>query len=120
MNKLIDVRNAAREKKGAIIKETDNKYIFSTLDYRANVHNQKAKSFYQKHQVISISDSLEKKEPKEAELARCKHCIKYSLGYCTKEFKGHLHEPLQLVTNTGKILKLSFDCGNCEMIIRNF
>lgn len=118
LNKLIDVRNTARERKDTIIKESDNKYILSTLDYRANVHNQKAKNFYQKHHVISISDSLEKKEPKEAELARCKHCIKYSLGYCTKEYKGHLYEPLQLVTNTGKILKLSFDCGNCEMIIK--
>ncbi|MBR5972847.1 MAG: U32 family peptidase [Paludibacteraceae bacterium] len=111
-------REGNRQRSPRKIRETHHAYIQESLDYRGNVHNQKAKEFYQKHQVSSIDDSFEKKEPAGAELMRCKHCIKYALGYCTKENGKRLNEPLYLVTNTQKKIQLHFDCKNCEMVLK--
>lgn len=99
-------------------KETNHSYVQDQLDYRGNVHNQKARLFYQKHNVNKIDDSFEIKEPKDAELMRCKHCIKYALGFCPKETKEKLNEPLYLVSNTNKEIQLFFDCKNCEMVLK--
>lgn len=113
-------RSKNRKKTLRVSLETGNHpFPNKDLDYKANIHNQKAKLFYELHHVKSTEPSLETAEPQDAELMRCKHCIKYSLGYCSKEHKGSLSEPLILTTNTGKELKLLFDCKNCEMIVKN-
>ncbi len=111
-------REQKRNRSLRMCQETHHTYIQEQLDYRGNVHNQKAKEFYQKHHVKTIDDSFEKKEPAGAELMRCKHCIKYALGYCSKESGKHLNEPLYLVTNTQQKIRLFFDCKNCEMILK--
>ena len=55
--------------------------------------------------------------PAEAELMRCKYCIKFELGMCPKEgYSKPVAEPLFLVNGQRKF-RLAFDCKNCEMVI---
>lgn len=59
----------------------------------------------------------------DGELMRTKYCIRYELGMCLKENKfkngeksGDFNQRLYL-RNNGKLLKLKFDCKNCEMVV---
>lgn len=82
------------------------------LDYRANVHNDSAKTFYDKCGAEVCEMSLETKLPKdEVELMRTKHCIKYALGICKSP------ERLVLKDELGKAYPLKFDCAKCEMAV---
>lgn len=46
----------------------------------------------------------------------CKHCIKYSMGWCTKNGERHPYkEPFYIVSGDGKRFRLSFDCKECIM-----
>ena len=54
----------------------------------------------------------------DVELMRTKYCIKYALGYCSKQHnKIDFKEPLY-ITNGKDKYRLIFDCKNCEMIIK--
>ena len=114
---LMVERERNRSRCSVVFPETSHRYPMNVLDYRGNVHNQKAKVFYKKHGVDVIDDSYEKKHAEHAELMRCKHCIRYSLGYCTRTFTGKLRTPLTLENSAGKAVQLSFDCKNCEMTL---
>lgn len=88
------------------------KYFTDELDYRANVHNNFAKEFYEKSGVNIKEISFESNKPnRQVELMRCKHCIKYALNMCKSSKK------LVLRDEKGKIFPLKFDCQKCEMSI---
>jgi putative protease len=72
---------------------------------------------YKELGAASTKPAFEIAPPAEAELMRCKYCIKYELGLCPREGGGKgLNEPLYL-TNGGREFRLGFDCKNCEMVI---
>ena len=50
-------------------------------------------------------------------IMQCRHCIRYSLGYCVKRGgkRPSWHEPLSLVLGDGRRFRLEFDCKNCQM-----
>ena len=50
-------------------------------------------------------------------LMQCRHCLRYSLGYCVKHGGRHplWHEPLFLVLGDGRRFRLEFDCKHCQM-----
>lgn len=80
------------------------------VDYRANIHNESAKTFYEKCGTKVIELSLESKLPnRKVELMRCKHCIKFALNMCKSPKK------LILRDEYNKTYSLEFDCKNCEM-----
>ena len=56
---------------------------------------------------------------KDPILMQCRHCIRYSLGYCVAHGgkKPTWHEPLFLVLGDGKRFRLEFDCKYCQMNI---
>ena len=81
-------------------------------DYRGNIANKFAKEFYDKLFDDKSEWGFEIAPPDEAELMRCKYCIKFELGYCGKKLK----EPLWL-ENGKRRFRLEFDCKRCEMII---
>ena len=81
------------------------------LDYRANVHNHRAKEFYEKCGCESVDWSYENTKPKDIELMRTKHCLKYAFDMCKSPDK------LFLVDEKGKKYALKFDCKNCEMVV---
>jgi putative protease len=87
------------------------------LDYRANAANSHTKALYSQIGAKSVDDAFEISAPEEAELMRCKYCIKFELGTCPSEgSKVKYNEPLFL-ENRGKRFRLGFDCKNCEMVI---
>jgi len=97
-------------------------YPEDTLSYLANVYNQAARRFYEKHGVKLIAAAYEAhEEAGEVSLMITKHCLRYSFSLCPKQAKGVTGvqgqvraEPMTLV-NGGERLTLKFDCRACEM-----
>ncbi len=91
-------------------------YPEKSLDYTANVANSLAVGFYNSCGVTSVATAYEIKAPAGATVMFCKHCMKYSLGWCSKSGVKHsFKEPFFLVSGDGRRFKLSFDCKNCLM-----
>lgn len=89
-------------------------YFHKNLDYRANIFNTEAKSFYENCgcNVTEMAIESKNKVPSGIELMRTKHCLKYAADLCQKPCKK-----LYLVDNKGKKYPLKFDCKNCEMAV---
>lgn len=88
------------------------KYYKKELDYRANVHNLLAKTFYEKCGCNVKEFSMEKQIPnRQIELMRTKHCIKYALNMCKSPLKLYLQD------EKGAKYPLQFDCKRCEMAV---
>jgi len=93
-----------------------------TLSYLANVYNQKARQFYEKHGVKLIAAAYEaNKELAEVPLMITKHCLRFSHGLCPKQAKGVIGvqgtvtaEPMTLINGNDRFT-LKFDCKPCEM-----
>lgn len=87
-------------------------FIKDKLDYRANVHNKLAETFYNKCSSEIMEYSFETKVPnRQVELMRTKHCLKYAFDMCKSPKK------LILVDEKGVKYPLKFDCKNCEMCV---
>ena len=56
-------------------------------------------------------------EKGESLLMQCRHCIRYSLGYCVKRGgkKPSWREPLFLQLGDGRRFRLEFACNECQM-----
>jgi putative protease len=97
-------------------------YPDTQLSYLANVYNEKARAFYQKHGVQLIDAAYEShEEPGEVSLMITKHCLRFSFNLCPKQAKGVQGvqgqvraEPMTLVSGDERYT-LRFDCKPCEM-----
>lgn len=98
---------------------------YNELPYLYNISNDAARKFYE-YQGLSKSESaFECQQPNgvrqggEADLLlmQCRHCIRYSLGYCVKRGGKNpkWHEPLYLELPDKRRFCLEFDCKNCQM-----
>ena len=98
---------------------------YNELPYLYNISNDAARKFYE-YQGLSKSESaFECQQPNglrqegEADLLlmQCRHCIRYSLGYCVKRGGKNpkWHEPLYLELSDKRRFRLEFDCKNCQM-----
>ena len=83
-----------------------------------NVSNRLARDFYEQ-QGVAVEPAFELKEPPQAKLMQCRHCLRYTMGYCTKHGgqKPAWREPLSLRLADGRAFRLEFDCKNCQMNI---
>ena len=81
-----------------------------------NVSNRLAREFYER-QGIAVEPAFELKEPPQAMLMQCRHCLRYTMGYCVKHGgqKPTWREPLSLRLADGRAFRLEFDCKNCQM-----
>ena len=81
-----------------------------------NVANGEARAFYER-QGIEAADALELREPQHALLMQCRHCLRFSLGYCVKRGgrRPQWKEPLCLELGDGRRFRLEFDCQHCQM-----
>ena len=97
-------------------------YPEESLSYLANVYNQAARRFYERHGVKLIDAAYEAHaQAGEVSLMITKHCVRYSFSMCPKQAKGVTGvqgqvsaEPMVLV-NGSERLTLRFDCKACEM-----
>ncbi|MDX9695883.1 MAG: U32 family peptidase [Bacteroidales bacterium] len=99
------------------IEKTSHSYPDQFIDYKGNVLNSKAVSFYKRHGVKMIENAFEAQTDfADKEIMITKHCIKYQLGLCPKHDKStnKIEEPLFLADNNRKY-KLEFDCKQCAM-----
>lgn len=88
----------------------------SALDYTANVANALARDFYLAHGVENIAPAYELQQPVDVPVMYCKHCIKHTLGWCSRDGEKHpFKEPFYLVAGDGRRFRLQFDCKNCMM-----
>ncbi|MCD8319090.1 MAG: DUF3656 domain-containing protein, partial [Paraprevotella sp.] len=107
------VRSGEEEKKETMAAP----FASQTLTYLANVMNRKAEAFYLKSGAARVEPAFERKEPDDAVLMFCRHCLRYSLGWCLREGKekSPFHEPFYLVLSDGRRFRLAFDCTHCQM-----
>lgn len=97
-------------------KKTDYPYVFSEVDFRANVLNEKAKDFYARHGADVTEKALESGlSALEKKVMTTNHCILYATGRCRKNTKSP--ERLYLIDEKGRRYRLNFDCQNCRMEI---
>ena len=87
-------------------------------DYRENVANRLARRFYRENGCGTVDDAYELSPVKGAVLMECRHCLRYSLGYCTKSGRPMPYrEPLSIVMHDGRSFRLKFDCSRCVMSV---
>ncbi len=93
--------------------------IQSHVDYFANVMNGAAQKIYFDLGAVSVDDAFEKgNHDGDNLLMQCKHCIKYSLGFCPKEQKSTVPFKEPLILEHQKIrFELQFDCKECVMLV---
>lgn len=98
------------------LQEKDVTYITASLDYKGNVGNKHAQTFYASHGVKDIAPAFELQPADGATVMFCKHCIKFAMGWCSKKGERTPYaEPLYLVSSDGRRFKLKFDCKQCQM-----
>ena len=114
---LIRVRNINYPQERRRMPETRHPFPRQELTYLGNVMNTRATAFYHNHGVRNIEPALEKKVPEHPVLMFCKHCIRYSMGWCPKHHhaRSPFREPYCLVSSDGRRFRLEFDCKACQM-----
>ena len=117
VEQLIIARKVNYRRELAVWKPTTHTFPQQTLSYLSNVMNTRAASFYQDHGVKEVEPAYEKQPVEAAVLMFCKHCLRYSMGWCPihQRERSPYKEPYYLVGTGGKKFRLSFDCKNCQM-----
>jgi len=114
--KLLSIRNNQRRVAAPTSMIAANRYP-DGLTYNYNVSNNKALQFYEEDGITGIDPAFEIRQPAKRLLMQCRHCLRFSLGYCAKH--GGMHprwqEPLHLKLSDGRSFRLQFDCSNCQM-----
>ena len=117
VEKLISARRINYRRELFVLTPTAHAFPQSTLTYLGNVMNAQAVSFYAGHGVASIAPAFERAPAEKAGLMFCKHCLRYSMGWCPvhQRERSPYREPYYLVSTDGKRFRLEFDCKNCQM-----
>lgn len=117
VERLLMLRRINYRREVSRLRNTHHSYPERELTYLGNVMNSKAEDFYRQHGVTRIAPAFEREKPDKAVLMFCKHCLRYSMGWCPVHQKGRspYKEPYFLVSNDGRRFRLQFDCKNCLM-----
>ena len=117
VERLLSARRMNYRQEIVSIPETVHSFPQSELTYLGNVMNEGAMSFYRNHGVTRIAPAFEKRPANDAVLMFCKHCLRYSMGWCPVRHKqkSPFKEPYYLVSGDGKRFRLEFDCKHCQM-----
>ena len=89
-----------------------------SLTYMGNVMNHEAEAFYRTHGVVDIQPAFESLKPEgEQVLMTCRHCLRYSMGWCPVHHRkpSPYKEPYYIVSGDGRRFRLEFDCKHCQM-----
>lgn len=117
IEKLLSARRMNYRQENVVLPSTNHRFPLSELTYLGNVMNEGAARFYRHHGVAKLASAFEKCPPQEAVLMFCKHCLRYSMGWCPVHQRGRspFREPYYLVSSDGKRFRLEFDCKVCQM-----
>jgi len=117
VDKLLSARRMNYRQEIVSMPETSHPYPQGELTYLGNVMNRYAMQFYLHHDVARVASAYEQQAPAGAVLMFCKHCLRYSMGWCPVRHKekSPFREPYYLVSADGKRFRLEFDCKRCQM-----
>lgn len=117
IEKLLSARRMNYRQENVVLPSTNHRFPLNELTYLGNVMNEGAARFYRHHGVLKLAPAFEKCPPQEAVLMFCKHCLRYSMGWCPVHQRGRspFREPYYLVSSDGKRFRLEFDCKVCQM-----
>lgn len=99
---------------------------YGKYGYLYNIANKSAHEFYKLHGMNHTENafelgktSIQGTKTDESLIMQCRHCIRYSLGYCVKRGgrKPTWKEPLYLELGDGRRFRLEFACNVCQMNI---
>lgn len=100
---------------------------YHKFTYLYNIANTLSKSFYQREGLSNVADAYEvsqgadegSKRNDSVLVMQCRHCLRYSLGYCVKRGgkQPTWKEPLYLRLGDGRRFRLEFKCDECQMNI---
>lgn len=100
---------------------------YRKFTYLYNIANTLSKSFYQREGLSNVADAYEVSQGADEGAERqnsvlvmqCRHCLRYSLGYCVKRGgkQPTWKEPLYLRLGDGRRFRLEFKCDECQMNI---
>lgn len=87
--------------------------------YLFNISNHLAREFYEAHGLKIDSPAFEVRRDDAGPLMQCRHCLRYTLGFCVRRGgrKPEWREPLQLRLGDGRRFRLDFRCDECQMNI---
>ena len=87
------------------------------VSYTYNVSNKLARGFYAGVGLEGLKPAFEVSRPDVKLLMQCRHCLRYTLGYCVKRGgkRPEWREPLFLKLADGRRFRLQFDCAKCQM-----
>lgn len=100
--------------------------VTTKLDYRANILNKSAKTFYENCGCEIVEPAVESGNVQKIGKTSmtCKHCLKYAFNLCKKNnarralrIPKRLSKRLFLIDEKNKHYELKFDCNKCEMEI---
>ena len=117
VEKLLQARKMNYRQEIVPMPVTTHPFPQRELTYLGNVMNEGAASFYRQHGVSKLAPAFEKHPANDAVLMYCKHCLRYSMGWCPVRHKekSPYKEPYYLVSTDGKRFRLEFDCKHCQM-----
>ena len=117
VEKLLETRRINYRQEMCKLPETNHAFPVAELTYLGNAMNAQAVSFYHNHGVQRVASAYEKTPVEGAALMFCKHCIRYSMGWCPVHhtLRSPYKEPYHLVSSDGKRFRLEFDCKLCQM-----
>ena len=116
-SQLSDMRRQLIDAMGQIKRDVKRARVvgnpgMKNLSYQNNISNRQSAAFYG-------TDELSAFELKggDGPIMQCRHCLRYSLGYCVKHGgkRPTWREPLSLVLGDGRRFRLEFDCQHCQM-----
>ena len=87
------------------------------VSYKGNVSNSLSNETVSALGAETVEPAYELRRNKDAELMRSKYCIKYELGMCPVHQNASPTGPLFL-RNNSRLFALGFDCGKCEMTVK--
>ena len=115
-DKLLETCKERNRRADMPLNEKNVPFVAEKLDYKGNVSNRLAQSFYESHNVKELSPAFEVEPVDKATVMFCKHCIRQSMGWCSRNgARIPYAEPLYLVSADARRFRLAFDCKECQM-----
>ena len=111
---LLHQRSINRPTEKAAINNNDHPYPQTTLNFNANVLNNRARDFYTRHGVTNIRPAAETCiDLTDKIVMQTRYCIRKQLDLC----RPRNAEDLYLIDEDNNRFRITFDCHDCGMKI---
>jgi len=119
LEKLTPVRHETYVRQTVPFSRTGAPYPEKTLDFHANVLNDSARKFYERHGANITEHAFEALSDIAGKtVMTTRYCIRYQLDMCPKlqQSVHPVEEPLKL-KDAHHTYRLEFDCRQCKMLV---